>query len=46
MAEQLFVRDFPDLTRGRADHDRPRSHVADDDRAGADEGLLTDLDPG
>ena len=46
MAEQLFVRDFPDLASGGADHDGTWRHVADDDRAGADEGLFPDLDPG
>ena len=46
MAEQLVVRDFPDLASRGADDDGTCRHVADDDCAGADEGLLTDLDPG
>ncbi len=46
MAEQLVVRDVPDLASGGADHDGTWRHVADDDRAGADEGLFPDLDPG
>ena len=44
--EQLVRSDLADLPRRVADDDRPRRDVSDDDRAGADECLLADLDPG
>ena len=42
---QLVVGHFADLPRRVADDDGPRRHVLRDDGAGADERLLTDLDP-
>src|SRR6266566_4375255 len=44
MAEQLVVRDVPDLASGGADHDGTWRHVADDDRAGRDDRAGAELE--
>ena len=45
-AEQLVGRHVAQDARRLADDDRARRHVAQHDRAGADEGVLADLDAG